>query len=223
MKFEPYSIPNVLRAPDQNKFFTKNLVPGSKVYNEDLIDFEDNEYRFWNPHRSKLAALLLKKTEQLELAINNTMLYLGAAAGTTASHLSDILQNGRIYCVEFSARPFRDLVKLSEQRPNMIPILANARIPAEYRAVVEGVDWLYQDISQRDQVEIFIKNMEIFLKPAGRGIIMVKSRSIDVNLEPNLIYQTVHRQLESGGFKVLEMKVLTPFQKDHAAFIVNQR
>ena len=34
---------------------TKNLTPGISVYGEELIQ-ENEEYRIWNPRRSKLAA-----------------------------------------------------------------------------------------------------------------------------------------------------------------------
>lgn len=48
--------------------------------------------------------------------------------------------------------------------------------------MVESVDLLYQDISQKNQVEIFLKNMEKF--DVKKAIIMVKARSIDVVMEP---------------------------------------
>lgn len=220
MKLMPFSMPKVFTSEDGGRLYTVNLVPGVAVYNEDLVQFNDSELRYWNPFRSKLSALILKGTDKIEFDEQNTTLYLGAAAGTTASHLSDITSGGRIYCVEFSERPFRDLLTTCGQRPNMIPILANARKPNEYRSIVEVVDWIYQDISQRDQVEIFIKNAQMYLKNDGRALIMVKSRSINVNLSPQIIYQNVRSQLESGGFQILETTILAPFQKDHAAFVV---
>jgi fibrillarin-like pre-rRNA processing protein len=190
------------------------------VYNEDLVSFKGTEYRYWNPYRSKLAAILQKNSEVLKFDPNQSVLYLGAAAGTTVSHISDIITDGRIYCVEFSERPFRDLVKVCESRPNLIPILANARKPAEYKAIVTAVDWVYQDISQRDQVEIFVKNIRTFLKQNNLAVLMVKSRSIDVNLEPKIIYKNIQNQLINENLKILETIILSPFQKDHAAFII---
>ena len=41
---------------------TKNLTPGISVYGEELIQ-EKEEYRIWNPRRSKLAAALLNGLE----------------------------------------------------------------------------------------------------------------------------------------------------------------
>ena len=80
---------------------TKNLNPGTSVYGEELIQ-EDVEYRIWNPRRSKLAAALLNGLKNLELDDASKVLYLGASTGTTVSHISDIVINGRIYAVEFS-------------------------------------------------------------------------------------------------------------------------
>jgi fibrillarin-like pre-rRNA processing protein len=220
MELLPFYLPNVCTSDDKKKLYTLNLNPGMKVYNEDLITIEGIEYRYWNPFRSKLAALLLKKSKSMDFVTDNKILYLGAASGTTVSHLSDIITKGRIYCVENSERPFRDLVRLCERRFNLIPILGNGRKPEDYRAIVEVVDWVYQDISQRDQVDIFIKNTKMYMKKSGRAVIMVKSRSIDVNIQPDEIYKDVQTKLKNEGFKIIEMKILSPFQKDHAAFIL---
>jgi fibrillarin-like pre-rRNA processing protein len=220
MDLKPFALPNVYISHDDKKLYSKNIVPGNSVYGEDLVEYEGSEFRHWNPNRSKLSAFILKGTKVPNLAETNRVLYLGASSGTTASHVSDVLRKGIVYCVEFSERPFRDLVKLCENRSNMVPILANARKPSEYRAMVENVDWLYQDISQRDQVEIFIQNVKMFLKTGGYGIIMIKSRSIDVNIAPKLIYQRVQDKLDMEDFIVIDQKVLEPFQKDHAAFII---
>ena len=80
---------------------TKNLTPGISVYGEELIQ-EDVEYRIWNPRRSKLAAALLNGLENLDLQETSKVLYLGASTGTTVSHISDIVIDGRVYAVEFS-------------------------------------------------------------------------------------------------------------------------
>ena len=76
---------------------TRNLTPGTSVYGEELIQ-EDVEYRIWNPRRSKLAAALLNGLKNLELDDASKVLYLGASTGTTVSHISDIVTEGRILC-----------------------------------------------------------------------------------------------------------------------------
>jgi fibrillarin-like rRNA methylase len=49
------------------------------------------EYRVWNPFRSKLAAAIVGGIENLWIAPGNKVLYLGAASGTSVSHVSDIV------------------------------------------------------------------------------------------------------------------------------------
>jgi len=78
--------------PENLKLYTKNLLPGNKVYNENLIKFNDIEYREWDPYRSKIAALILEKPNTNFLSNDLKCLYLGASSGTTISHLSDIVK-----------------------------------------------------------------------------------------------------------------------------------
>ena len=49
------------------------------------------EYRVWNPFRSKLAAAILGGVEDIHIGPGKKVLYLGAASGTTVSHVSDIV------------------------------------------------------------------------------------------------------------------------------------
>ena len=93
---------------------TKNLTPGISVYGEELIQ-EKEEYRIWNPRRSKLAAALLNGLENLDISEDAKVLYLGASTGTTVSHISDIVTDGRIYAVEFSPTTAKKLVRLQSQ------------------------------------------------------------------------------------------------------------
>lgn len=52
---------------------------------------EKIEYRMWNPFRSKLAAAILGGIDQIYMAPGSKVLYLGAASGTTVSHVADIV------------------------------------------------------------------------------------------------------------------------------------
>jgi len=76
------------------------------------------------------------------------VLYLGAASGTTVSHVADIVgMEGIVYAVEFSHRSGRDLVNMSKRRTNVIPIIADARKPLEYRFLVGMVDVVFADVA----------------------------------------------------------------------------
>jgi fibrillarin-like pre-rRNA processing protein len=207
---------------DGERLLTKNLVPLHQVYGEELVSWKSEEYRVWNPRRSKACAMLRKGCKFFPIHEDSKILYLGAANGTTPSHLSDIAAKGFLYCVEFSKRAFQDLVTLCVKRKNMIPILADANKPEMYRSIVGKVDLVYQDVSQRDQTGIFLKNVDNFLKPEGFGILMVKARSVDVTAKPKDVFKEAQRELKQRGLKVLESVILKPYEKDHAAINVKK-
>ncbi|MCK5547467.1 MAG: fibrillarin-like rRNA/tRNA 2'-O-methyltransferase [Thermoplasmata archaeon] len=204
---------------DGKRLLTRNLTPGKRVYGEELVVSGDEEYRVWNPRRSKMAALVLKGLETFPFESKSNVLYLGAATGTTSSHISDIVNEGLVYCVEFSPRAFRKLLNICGERANMMPILADASAPDKYSGQIGPVDVLYQDIAQRDQVPIFQKNLR-FLRSGSVGYLMVKARSIDVAAKPRSIYSKVGKEIKAGGLDILEQVELDPYEKDHAAFVV---
>ena len=163
------------------KLATKNLVPGNRVYDEELKTVGGTEYRLWNPYRSKLAAALSNRLKTMKIAKGSSVLYLGAATGTTSSHVSDIVEmNGSVYCVEISKRSMRDLLNVCEKRENMFPIFEDARKIEAYADDVGTVDILYQDVSAPDQAEMFLRNATL-LKKGGYAYVAIKSQSIDVS------------------------------------------
>ncbi len=201
--------------------FTENLIPGTSVYGEALVRQGPREFRAWNPRRSKLAALLLRGFEGYPFQEGSRVLYLGAATGTTASHVSDLVPKGVVYAVEISPKAFQKLLRLSEERPNLVPILADARNPESYRSLVGEVDVLYQDVAQRDQARIFLKNTPC-MSPSAMGILMLKARSVDVAAPPDKVFTQELRILRDGGMKLLSVKRLDPYQADHAAFLMSR-
>jgi len=169
----------------------------------------------------RMAALLQKGVGIFPFGRTTDVLYLGAAQGTTVSHLSDVCVNGMIFAVEVSRRAFQKLMDLSARRPGVMPILADAEHPEAYERLVAPVDVLYQDVAQRDQVAIFRGNMR-FLRPGGIGILMVKARSADVAAKPRAVYEEARRKLSEAGLDVLQTTELDPYEKDHAAFVVER-
>lgn len=84
----------------------------------------------WNPFRSKLAAAIVGGVENIWMGPGSKVLYLGAASGTTVSHVSDLVgPEGVVYAVEFSHRSGRDLINMAKNRPNVVPIIEDARHP----------------------------------------------------------------------------------------------
>lgn len=195
---------------------TLNLVPGVRVYGERLVKTEVGELRVWDPYRSKLAAAIRKGLKTMPIVGGSRVLYLGAAAGTTVSHVSDIVgPGGIVYAVEFSARAIRELLVSCEKRTNVVPILADARKPMDYRGYVDCVDVVYADIAQPDQAEITVENARVYLRRGGWVVLNVKARSVDVAVEPAKVYEQQRRVLLGAGFKIVEETELSPYEKDH--------
>jgi fibrillarin-like pre-rRNA processing protein len=201
---------------------TLNLVPGMSVYGEQLVKFEGKEYRIWDPNRSKLGAAIAKGIKDVPIKSGMTVLYLGSASGTTASHVSDIIgEHGRLFGVDIAPRVMRDFVFLCEKRKNMVPILADATKPDEYSAMVGKVDFVFEDVAMPNQTEILIENCKRFLKKGGFAMIAIKARSIDVAAEPNEIYKKVEAEL-TKHFEIIDKKELKPYEIDHMIFLLKR-
>ncbi|MHA1733323.1 MAG: fibrillarin-like rRNA/tRNA 2'-O-methyltransferase [Promethearchaeota archaeon] len=202
---------------DSLKFFTKNLVPGEDALSEKLFQSKNGEVRGWNPHRSKMVAAIQKGLKKFPLGVDSTILYLGAANGTTVSHFSDIVTGGKVYAVEFSPRSLRELVQNCQNRYNVYPILADATKPQEYRFFInQPVDIVYQDVAQPNQAEILASNARWYLRDGGYFFLAVKTRSIDTTKQPSLVVKKEVTVLEESGFAVEEITTLEPYSKDHA-------
>jgi fibrillarin-like pre-rRNA processing protein len=204
---------------------TRNLTPGRTVYGERIISFKKVEYRVWDAFRSKLAAAIIKGVQTVPITLGNQVLYLGAASGTTPSHVSDIVgEEGRVYCVEFASRSLRELVNnVAAYRLNMSPFLEDARFPRKYAMFIpEKVDCIYCDVAQPEQAKILADNADVLLKPSGWVMLAVKAQSIDVTKDPLAIYKQEAKLLKKRGFDVKEIVRLEPYDKAHA-MIVAQR
>jgi len=188
---------------------------GESVYGEPT----DGPWRLWDAGRSKLGATL-------ELGLDTgldggeSVLYLGAASGTTVSHVADFC--GPTYAVEFAPRPTRDLVDVAAGRSNLFPLLKDARKPETYAHVVEsGLDVLIQDVATRGQARVAARNRQ-FLGEDGRLIAAIKARSEDVTREPDAVFADVLDELR-GSYEVLETARLDRYHDDHLAVVARPR
>ncbi|MBN2458128.1 fibrillarin-like rRNA/tRNA 2'-O-methyltransferase [Candidatus Woesearchaeota archaeon] len=204
--------------------YTRSFAPGKSVYGENTVKKAGVEYREWDPTRSKIAAAIMKGCPNIFIRKGDIVLYLGAASGTTASHVSDIVQeNGFVFALDFSPRVVRDLVYVCIDRRNMAPLLEDANRPDDYKdKITPEVDVVFQDIAQRDQVKIFLKNVEQFLKKGGYALLCVKSRSIDVSKKPKDIFRKVRYELEQK-ITIVDSRDLGPYEKDHMIFICKKK
>ncbi|MBI2646977.1 fibrillarin-like rRNA/tRNA 2'-O-methyltransferase [Candidatus Woesearchaeota archaeon] len=203
----------------KKRLYTINLTMGKSVYGERLIHEDGIEYREWNPKRSKLVSVILKGSLNIGFRNGDVVLYLGCSHGYTISYVSDIVgNNGFIFAVDIASRVMRDLIFLCYERKNIAPILADANNVWALKERICKVDVVYQDIAQKNQVGIFLKNIELFLKEDGYALLAVKARSIDVTKQPKQIFKEVKQQLENC-LKIIDYRELEPYQKDHCMFI----
>ena len=181
------------------------------VYNERML----GGARVWEPYRSKLSALY-HVGNGLELTSSMRVLYLGAANGTTVSHVADYVEV--VYAVEVAPRPVQDLIEVARRRKNIIPLMADATHPEQYAPIVEVVDLIYQDVAQQDQAGIALRNC-VFLKQGGSLILMLKTRSVDVRKEPGEVFDSTIAALVAGGLTIKESVWLSQYHQDHAAIV----
>ena len=200
------------------EFATPNLVEGSNLYGEKLVKLDDEEFRVWDPFRSKLAAALKRGLRDFPVRPGDKILYLGASTGTTVSHISDLVgNNGLVFAVEPAVRVARELIEnVASRRKNVIPIIEDARRPNFYFSVFGDVDLVYCDIAQSDQTDIAIKNCRAFLKNKGIMLIIIKTRSIDVTMSPDSVVAMESEKLRLNNFDINQTINLNPFDKDHA-------
>ncbi|KIV81592.1 rRNA 2'-O-methyltransferase fibrillarin [Exophiala sideris] len=222
----------VARGGKEDLLVTKNLTPGESVYGEKRISVDaptnpaldgdaapaatKTEYRVWNPFRSKLAAGILGGLDDIYIRPGSSVLYLGAASGTSVSHVADIVgPTGRVYAVEFSHRSGRDLITMATHRTNVIPIIEDARHPLRYRMLVGMVDVVFADVAQPDQARIVGLNSHLFLKQGGGVLISIKASCIDSTAKPEVVFANEVKKMREERIKPKEQLTLEPFERDH--------
>uniref|UniRef100_A0A915DX94 rRNA 2'-O-methyltransferase fibrillarin n=1 Tax=Ditylenchus dipsaci TaxID=166011 RepID=A0A915DX94_9BILA len=193
---------------------TRNMVNGESVYGEKRVSVQADpgvaasaiEYRVWNPFRSKLAAGIMAGVEDIHIKPGSKVLYLGAASGTTVSHVSDIVgSEGIVYAVEFSHRS------------------GHARHPHKYSMICGIVDTIFADVAQPNQAEIVAQNAEKFLKNGGHAVISIKANCIDSTAEPEAVFAAEVNKLREKQFKPIEQVTLEPYERDHAIVVAQYR
>ncbi|KAI0834167.1 Fibrillarin [Hypoxylon sp. FL0890] len=217
----------------EDHLLTRSIAPGIEVYGEKRVSVDTTtkgedgtpittkvEYRIWNPFRSKLAAGIIGGIDNIYMKPGSKVLYLGAASGTSVSHVADIVgPTGNVYAVEFSHRPGRDLVNMAQNRTNVIPIVEDARQPMKYRMLVPMVDCIFADVAQPDQARIVALNAHMFLKVGGGVVISIKANCIDSTAAPELVFAQEVQKLRAERIKPQEQLTLEPYERDHCIVI----
>lgn len=206
---------------ERRKLYTVSAAPGVRTYGERTPNIDGTEYREWDPRRSKLAAYIANGGKEVPIKPGRSILYLGASSGTTPSHVSDIVGDGKVFCVEFAPRMFRELVNNSKPRPNMMPILGDATKPSGYGFMVGSADVVYQDVAQKNQADILADNMDEF--GAKFGMVAVKARSEDVSENPKTVFAKAEARLRERGFAIFDNRSLEPYEDSHAMIVVARK
>ncbi|KAH0555978.1 Small subunit processome complex component [Trichoglossum hirsutum] len=212
----------------EDMLLTKNLTPGESVYGEKRITIDTpassatgdgnavttkTEYRVWNPFRSKLAAGILGGLENIYIKPGAKVLYLGAASGTSVSHVADIVgPTGIVFAVEFSHRSGRDLINMATHRTNVIPIIEDARHPLRYRMLVSMVDVIFADVAQPDQARIVGLNAHMYLKEKGGVLISIKANCIDSTAAPEEVFAREVQKMREEKIKPKEQLTLGKYK-----------
>ena len=148
------------------------------------------------------------------------VLYIGAASGTTVSHVSDIVgPEGQVYAVEFSHRSGRDLIIVAKSRTNIIPIIEDARHPLKYRMLIGMVDTIFADVAQPDQARIVAINAHQFLRNGGHFVISIKANCIDSTVPAEAVFSSEIEKMKKDQLKPKEQLTLEPYERDHAVVI----
>ena len=213
--------------------WSENADFGVAVYGESLRNFGGAQYRRWDPSRSKLGAGIMRTKRDKSLLLpkeGSTVLYLGAGHGTSISHLHDHVcgsdndLGGRIIAVDLAPRCLRDLTHLAKTRPGLVPVLGDARKHTAWGVLLpRKVNWLFQDVAQSGQVEIFIKACQRFLNVGGVGLLSLKAASERWTGEgEDILFAKVEEQLVENGFAVEESIKLTGYEDNHVLFVARR-
>ncbi|KAK8147600.1 Small subunit processome complex component [Beauveria asiatica] len=228
---EPHRHPGVfvVRGGKEDGIATRNLTPGDSVYGEKRISVDESiqnddgtttttkvEYRMWNPFRSKLCAAIAGGADDIYMKPGSRVLYIGGASGTSVSHVADLVgPTGYVYAVEFSSRSGRDLIAMASKRPNVVPIVEDARQPARYRMIVPMVDVIFADVAQPDQARIVAMNANWFLKVGGGVLISIKANCIDSTAPAAEVFASEVQKMRAESIKPKFQLTLEPFERDH--------
>eukprot|EP00386_Alphamonas_edax_P003398 GDKI01010375.1.p1 GENE.GDKI01010375.1~~GDKI01010375.1.p1 ORF type:complete len:140 (-),score=51.36 GDKI01010375.1:91-450(-) len=108
---------------------------------------------------------------------------------------------------------------MAKKRPNVVPIVEDARQPLKYRMLVPMVDVIFSDVAQPDQARIVAMNANMFLKNNGWFIISIKASCVDSTAAPEAVFAAEIDKLRKEKCRPKEQLTLEPYHRDHAVVI----
>ena len=86
------------------------------------------------------------------------------------------------------------------------------------------VPWLFQDVAQAGQVDIFLSACDRFLQPGGLGRLSLKAASERWTGEgESALFASVKQRLVDSGHEVEEVVELTGYEDNHRLFVVRKQ
>lgn len=137
---------------------------------------------------------------------DEAILYLGASHGVTAKMIADEVKQGFVFCLDISPDSMIDLLRVCEENENMAPMLYDANRPEDYAGKIPKVSFIYQDLAQKNQAEIFMKNADLFLNDSGRFILIIKAMSIDSAKPLKYVIGEVKRKLSAYSIREVSLE-----------------
>ena len=123
--------------------------------------------------------------------------------------------------VDISSFTMLPFVELSKKRENIFPLLFDAgHLESCALLVGQKFDFVFQDVSQKNQVETFIDNFKLFSKPNSVGAISLKTNSIDSTKSPKSVLDIALKKIELAKLKIVKIYDLEPFEKNHYFIVV---
>jgi|APSaa5957512493_1039668.scaffolds.fasta_scaffold35224_2 fibrillarin-like pre-rRNA processing protein len=162
-----------VKIDNEEQLVTKNLVKGTKMYEEKIIMVNGEEFLEWNPYNCKLAAAIRNGLQILPIIKNSKIICICGKAETTISHISDIVYDGSVFVVGDNNK--NDLLKnLDIVRKNIISVSDNQFEQLYSTSITKKIDVLYVDIPQFDQMELVVKKYSLLLKTGGFLMLTIK-------------------------------------------------
>jgi len=185
-----------------------------------LIFLEEEELKVATRKISKLKAAMALC--DIPIKKGDIVLYLGASHGITAELLSDLVgPRGFVFCLEFAPEVVKYLISVCEKYSNMCPLFFDASFPEKYKQNVSGVNVIYQDIAQRNQVDILIRNAELFLKKGDYAFLCLKLKAIDSVASEDVVLKQAVKKL-SSCFDIVKVVDISSTHKGHRFVVLKK-
>jgi rRNA 2'-O-methyltransferase fibrillarin len=112
---------------------------------------------------------------------------------------------------------------MAKKRPNVVPIVGDARHPMKYRQLVGPCDVIFSDVAQPDQARIVALNAAMFLKTGGSFMVSIKASCVDSTAAPESVYAMERERLKKDKLKCKHAIGLEGYHRGHQLVVGQYR